>query len=103
MLGYIEVTATHRAKVPDHLIQRQGMAGATRYSTKELAELESEIAGAAERALTLELKLFDQLCRSVPGDRGTRERARCGRARCADGAGGPATGLPAEGPPERPA
>jgi DNA mismatch repair protein MutS len=41
------------------------MAGATRYSTKELAELESEIAGAAERALTLELELFDQLCQGV--------------------------------------
>jgi DNA mismatch repair protein MutS len=66
MLGYyIEVTATHRAKVPEHFLQRQSMAGATRYSTKELAELESEIAGAAERALTLELELFEQLCRSV--------------------------------------
>ena len=66
MLGYyIEVTATHRAKVPEHFVQRQGMAGASRYSTRELAELESEIAGAAERALTLELELFDQLCRSV--------------------------------------
>jgi DNA mismatch repair protein MutS len=66
MLGYyIEVTATHRAKVPEHFVQRQGMAGATRYSTKELAELESEIAGAAERALILELELFDGLCRGV--------------------------------------
>ena len=66
MLGYyIEVTATHRAKVPDHFIQRQGMANATRYSTKELAELESEIASAGERALTLELELFEQLCQAV--------------------------------------
>ena len=39
------------------------MANATRYSTVELAELESEIASAAERALTLELELFEQLCR----------------------------------------
>jgi DNA mismatch repair protein MutS len=66
MLGYyIEVTATHRAKVPEDFIQRQGMANATRYSTRELAELESEIANAAERALTLELELFDQLCRAA--------------------------------------
>ena len=66
MLGYyIEVTATHRAKVPDHFVQRQSMANATRYSTKELAELESRIASAAERALTLELELFEELCRAV--------------------------------------
>ncbi len=66
MLGYyIEVTATHRAKVPEQFIQRQSMANATRYSTKELAELESEIAGAAERSLTLELELFEQLCRAI--------------------------------------
>ena len=30
MLGYyIEVTATHRAKVPEHFVQRQSMASAT--------------------------------------------------------------------------
>ena len=69
MLGYfIEVTATHRAKVPDHFVQRQSMANATRYSTSELAELESRIASAAERALTLELELFEELCRTVLTD-----------------------------------
>jgi DNA mismatch repair protein MutS len=41
------------------------MANATRYSTTELAELESQIASAGERALTLELELFEQLCRAV--------------------------------------
>ena len=66
LLGYyIEVTATHRAKVPEHFVQRQSMANATRYSTKELAELESRIASAAERALTLEMELFEELCRAV--------------------------------------
>ena len=66
LLGYyIEVTQTHRAKVPAHFVQRQSMAGATRYSTAELAELESQIASAAERALTLELELFGELCRAV--------------------------------------
>jgi DNA mismatch repair protein MutS len=66
MLGYyIEVTATHRAKVPEQFVQRQSMANATRYSTKELAELESRIASAAERALSLEIELFESLCRAV--------------------------------------
>ncbi len=66
LLGYyIEVTATHLAKVPAHFVQRQSMAGATRYSIAELAELESQIASAAERALTLELELFEELCQTV--------------------------------------
>ncbi len=41
------------------------MAGATRYTTAELAELESRIASAAERALALELELFEELCQAV--------------------------------------
>ena len=66
MLGYyVEVTATHLAKVPDHFVQRQSMANATRYSTRELAELESQIAGAAGRALALELELFVTLRHAV--------------------------------------
>jgi DNA mismatch repair protein MutS len=66
LLGYyIEVTATHLAKVPAHFVQRQSMANATRYSIAELAELESQIASAAERALTLELELFEELCQAV--------------------------------------
>jgi DNA mismatch repair protein MutS len=69
LLGYyIEVTATHRAKVPATFVQRQSMAGATRYSTEELAGLESQIASAAERALTLELELFDELCQAILAD-----------------------------------
>ena len=66
LLGYyIEVTQTHRAKVPAGFVQRQSMANATRYSTAELAELESGIAEAFERAKALELALFDQLTAAV--------------------------------------
>jgi DNA mismatch repair protein MutS len=66
LLGYyIEVTAAQRAKVPAHFVQRQSMANATRYSIAELAELESQIASARERALTLELELFEELCQAV--------------------------------------
>ena len=66
LLGYyIEVTATHRAKVPPQFVQRQSMANATRYSTAELAELESQIASAAERAQSLELEAFEALCQAV--------------------------------------
>jgi DNA mismatch repair protein MutS len=66
ILGYyMEVTATHRAKVPEHFVQRQSMANATRYSTPELVELESRIASAGEQAQKLEIELFEELCRAV--------------------------------------
>ena len=43
-------------------IHRQTMAGAMRFSTVALSELESKIASAADRALALELDIFDELC-----------------------------------------
>jgi DNA mismatch repair protein MutS len=46
-------------------IHRQTMADAMRFSTTELAELESRIASAADRALALELAHFDRLCAGV--------------------------------------
>ena len=42
-------------------IHRQTMAGAMRFSTNELAELEAKIASAADRALALELAAFEKL------------------------------------------
>ena len=68
VLGYyIEVTAgnthlltgTEAAKA--RFIHRQTMANAMRFTTTELAELESKIANAAERALAIELSVFDRL------------------------------------------
>ena len=62
VLGYyIEVTATHAQKLGSGFIHRQTLASAMRYSTVELGELESKIATAGERAIALELKLFDAL------------------------------------------
>src|SRR5207244_3396819 len=51
---YIEVSAANAGKLGADFIHRQTMAGAMRYTTGELAELESKIASAAERALALE-------------------------------------------------
>ena len=42
-------------------VHRQTMADAMRFSTGELAELEARIASAADRALSLELEIFDGL------------------------------------------
>jgi DNA mismatch repair protein MutS len=58
---YIEVSANHAGKLGPEFIHRQTMAGAQRYTTAELAELETKIASAAERALALELRLYEEL------------------------------------------
>jgi DNA mismatch repair protein MutS len=62
---YVEVSAANAGKLGADFIHRQTMAGAQRYTTAELAELELRIASAAERALGLELRLFDDLVGEV--------------------------------------
>ncbi len=68
ILGYyIEVTANHHATLAGtdeakaRFIHRQTMANAMRFTTTELAELETKIANAADRALTIEQAAFDTL------------------------------------------
>ena len=58
---YIEVSANHAGKLGAQFIHRQTMAGAQRYTTIELADLETKIASAAERTLALELRLYEDL------------------------------------------
>jgi DNA mismatch repair protein MutS len=72
VLGYfIEVPAKQADNVPsgveDHFIHRQTMANAVRFTTVELGELETKIARAADRAVALELGLFDDLVGEVKG------------------------------------
>src|SRR5690606_36706125 len=68
VLGYyIEVTANHAAimtgtdEAKAKFIHRQTMSNAMRFTTTELAELETKIANAADRALAIELRAFDAL------------------------------------------
>ncbi|MEK1866290.1 MAG: DNA mismatch repair protein MutS, partial [Ensifer adhaerens] len=72
VLGYfIEVTAGNAGSMTDtdagraRFIHRQTMANAMRFTTTELAELESKIANAADRALSIELAAFDQMTAEV--------------------------------------
>lgn len=66
VLGYfIEVTPTHADKLQPPFIHRQSLAGAVRFVTQDLSELESRIAQAADRALALELALFEDLVGEV--------------------------------------
>jgi DNA mismatch repair protein MutS len=71
VLGYfVEVTAQHgerlmAAPFNGAFIHRQTLAGQVRFTTIELGELEAKIASAAERALGLELEIFERLAASV--------------------------------------
>ncbi|MFN7091119.1 MAG: DNA mismatch repair protein MutS, partial [Allorhizobium sp.] len=72
VLGYfIEVTAgnagpmTEGDEAKSRFIHRQTMANAMRFTTTELADLESRIANAAGQALSLELAAFDQMVAKV--------------------------------------
>ena len=62
VLGYhIDVTPAQAGKLGSQFIHRQTLASSMRYATTELGELESKIASAADKALALEFKLFDDL------------------------------------------
>jgi DNA mismatch repair protein MutS len=65
MLGYyIEVTVAQAAALagkPERFIHRQTMAGAMRFSTAQLADLDQKIASAGERAVAIEIELFEKL------------------------------------------
>ncbi len=69
MLGFfIEVTKKHEAKIPFEYIHRQTMKDAMRYTTPELAEIEKKIAEAADRALRIELEIFERLVEEIRAD-----------------------------------
>jgi DNA mismatch repair protein MutS len=67
VLGYfVEVTAQHGDKLMSPplnatFIHRQTLAGQVRFTTSELGEIEAKIANAGDRALGLELEIFDRL------------------------------------------
>ncbi len=58
---YIEVTNTHKEKVPDHFIRKQTLVNSERYITPELKEVEEKILSSEERSKTLEYELFEEL------------------------------------------
>jgi DNA mismatch repair protein MutS len=58
---YLEVTNSHKNKVPADWMRKQTLANAERYITPELKEYEEKITGAEEKVLKIELELFDAL------------------------------------------
>ena len=59
---YIEVTNSYKNMVPeDRYIRKQTLAGAERYITEELKEIESKILGAEEKLIDLEYDIFCEI------------------------------------------
>ena len=58
---YIEITNTHRDKVPAEYIRRQTLVNAERFVTPELKEYEARVLGAEEQMAALEAQLLREL------------------------------------------
>jgi len=62
VFGYfLEVTNSHKNKVPPEWMRKQTLANAERYITPELKEYEEKITGAEDKILKIELELFEAL------------------------------------------
>ncbi len=64
---YLEVTNTHRDKVPGHWQRKQTLVNAERYITPELKEYEEKILHAEERIQELENRIYNDLVLFVTG------------------------------------
>ena len=62
---YLEVTNTHKDKVPPEWIRKQTLTNAERYITEELKQYEEKILGAEEKISTIEERLFTELVNHV--------------------------------------
>jgi DNA mismatch repair protein MutS len=58
---YLEVTNTHKDKVPADWIRKQTLTGAERYITEELKVYEEKILGAEDKINVIEQKMFQDL------------------------------------------
>ncbi len=64
---YLEVTNTHKDKVPEDWQRKQTLTNAERYITPELKEYEEKILTAEGRMIQLEEQLFQELAAAVAG------------------------------------
>ena len=58
---YLEVTNTHKDKVPDFFIRKQTLKNAERYITPELKEYEEKVLAADDKAVELEYQIFIEI------------------------------------------
>ena len=64
---YIEVSNSFKDKVPYDYVRKQTLVGGERYITEELKKFEEEILSAQDRALRLELEIFDKFKKLLSG------------------------------------
>lgn len=62
---YLEVTNTHKDKVPTDWIRKQTLVNSERYITPELKEYEDKILTAEEKILAIETRLYNDLVLSI--------------------------------------
>ena len=62
---YLEVTNTHKDKVPAEWIRKQTLTNAERYITEELKEYEQKILGAEEKIAGIEQRIYGELVGAV--------------------------------------
>lgn len=62
---YLEVTHTHKDKVPSEWIRKQTLTSAERYITPELKSYEEKILGAEEKIAVIEFRLFSELLENL--------------------------------------
>ena len=66
MFGYyLEVTNTHKDKVPEEWNRKQTLTNSERYITEELKEYEEKILGAEEKITVLEQQLYTDLVLAI--------------------------------------
>lgn len=58
---YIEVTNTHREKIPENYVRKQTLKNCERFITPDLKEYEAKVLNAKERVAALEFEIFSRL------------------------------------------
>lgn len=62
---YLEVTNTHKDKVPEEWVRKQTLVNAERYITEELKEYEEQILGAEEKIQAIETRIYAELLLAI--------------------------------------
>lgn len=65
---YIDVSHTHKNKIPDNYIRKQTLVNSERYITPELKEYEDKILNAQEKINELEQQLFNEIRAAVANE-----------------------------------
>jgi len=67
---YIEISNTHKNKIPENYIRKQTLVNSERFITPELKEYEDKILNAEEKIYDLEYQLFNGIRKKVAGKAG---------------------------------